>query len=199
MNAAPHLSQPQISHSSIPPSQQYQSYMDHQTSSVPPIAYHSPQASTQPMTEFPQMESGLVVHVFTQGDDLIACLNKAMAFLSASRFPSTNNKLITSFNTRNYATIQDDKGNATSSGGNNAEGQVRVVKCYNCQGEGHMARQCTKPKRPRNDTWFKEKAMLAEVQESCQILDEEQLAFLADPGIPDGQAAQTTILNTVAF
>nr|GEV65983.1 hypothetical protein [Tanacetum cinerariifolium] len=29
--------------------------------------------------------------------------------------------------------------------------------------------------------------------------DEEQLAFLAYPGIPDGQAAQTTILNTVAF
>ncbi|GJQ91423.1 retrovirus-related pol polyprotein from transposon TNT 1-94 [Tanacetum coccineum] len=144
----------------------------------------------------------LVLHVFTQGDDLIACLNKAMAFLSAvaaSRFPSTNNKLRTSFNTRNYATIQDDKGNATSSGGNNAEGQARVVKCYNCQGEGHMARQCTKPKRPRNDTWFKEKAMLAEVQESCQILDEEQLAFLADPGIPDGQATQTTILNTAAF
>ncbi|GKC24953.1 hypothetical protein Tco_1027103, partial [Tanacetum coccineum] len=35
--------------------------------------------------------------------------------------------------------------------------------------------------------------------ESGQILDEEQLAFLADPGIPDGQAAQTTIPNNVAF
>ncbi|GKC68637.1 hypothetical protein Tco_1101235 [Tanacetum coccineum] len=41
--------------------------------------------------------------------------------------------------------------------------------------------------------------MLAEAQESGQILDEEQLAFLADPGIPDGQAAQTTIPNTAAF
>nr|GEZ53094.1 hypothetical protein [Tanacetum cinerariifolium] len=29
--------------------------------------------------------------------------------------------------------------------------------------------------------------------------DEEQLAFLTYPGIPDGQAAQTTILNTTAF
>ncbi|GJV57211.1 hypothetical protein Tco_1458216 [Tanacetum coccineum] len=37
-----HPSQPQINHSSIPPSQQYQSYMDHQTSSVPQITYHSP-------------------------------------------------------------------------------------------------------------------------------------------------------------
>ncbi|GJW14531.1 retrovirus-related pol polyprotein from transposon TNT 1-94 [Tanacetum coccineum] len=43
------------------------------------------------------------------------------------------------------------KGNATSSGGTNASGQARVVKCYNCQGEGHMARQCTQPKRHRND------------------------------------------------
>nr|GEW96192.1 hypothetical protein [Tanacetum cinerariifolium] len=32
------------------------------------------------------------------------------------------------------------KSNAASSGGNNASGQERVVKCYNCQGEGHMDR-----------------------------------------------------------
>ncbi|GJV72932.1 retrovirus-related pol polyprotein from transposon TNT 1-94 [Tanacetum coccineum] len=50
-----------------------------------------------------------------------------------------------------------------------------------------MARQCTKPKRPRNAAWFKEKAMLPEAQESGQILDEEQLAFLADLGILDRQ------------
>ncbi|GKF22787.1 hypothetical protein Tco_0075109 [Tanacetum coccineum] len=62
-----------------------------------------------------------------------------------------------------------------------------------------MARQCTQPKRPRNAAWFKDKAILAGAQESGQILDEEQLAFLADPGIPDGQAAQTTILNNAAF
>ncbi|GKD52364.1 hypothetical protein Tco_1281340 [Tanacetum coccineum] len=62
-----------------------------------------------------------------------------------------------------------------------------------------MARQCTQPKRPRNDAWFKEKAMLAEAQEAGQIFDEEQLAFLADPGIPDSKTAQTTIPNTAAF
>ncbi|GJT90696.1 hypothetical protein Tco_1079541 [Tanacetum coccineum] len=82
MNAGPYISQPQISHSSIPPSQQYQSYMDHETSSVPQSAYHSPPVSTQPMIEFPQLDLGLVVPVFTQGDDPIAYLNKAMAFLS---------------------------------------------------------------------------------------------------------------------
>ncbi|GKB46752.1 hypothetical protein Tco_0897505, partial [Tanacetum coccineum] len=56
-----------------------------------------------------------------------------------------------------------------------------------------------RPKRPRNIAWFKEKAMLAEAQEAGQILDEEQLAFLVDLGIPDSQVAQTTILNTDAF
>ncbi|GJW60170.1 integrase, catalytic region, zinc finger, CCHC-type containing protein, partial [Tanacetum coccineum] len=172
-----HSSQPQISHSSIPPSQQYQS---HQTLSIPQIAYTSPQPSTQPLTEFPQLDSGLVVPVFNQGDDPIACLNKAMAFLITVAFSSY-------------------KGNATSSWGNNTGGQARVVKCYNCQGEGHMARQCTQPKRPRNAAWFKEKAMLAKAQEAGQILDEEQLAFLTDLGIPNGQAVQTTIPNNVAF
>ncbi|GKA40636.1 retrovirus-related pol polyprotein from transposon TNT 1-94 [Tanacetum coccineum] len=148
--------------------------------------------------EFHANEVRFAAPVFSPGDDPIACLNKAMAFLTAvasSRFPTTNNQLRTSSNPRNQATIQDDrvtvqqvqgrqgqnysgttyKGNATSSRGNTTSGQARVVKCYNCQGEGHMARQCTQPKRPRNVAWYKEKAMLAEAQEAGQILDEEQL------------------------
>ncbi|GKD30304.1 integrase, catalytic region, zinc finger, CCHC-type containing protein [Tanacetum coccineum] len=194
MYPPPRLSKLQISYSSVPPSQQYQPHIDHQTSSISPISYNSPQSSTQPMTEFPQMDSSLVVPMFNQGDDPIACLNKAMAFLTAvasSRLPLTNNQLRTSSNSRNKATIQDGrvtvqqvqgrqgqiyggtsyKGNATSFGGNNAGGQRRVVKCYNCQGEGHMDRQCTQPKRPRYATWFKEKEMLVKAQESIQILD----------------------------
>nr|GEW48159.1 hypothetical protein [Tanacetum cinerariifolium] len=166
-------------------------------------------------------DSGFAVPVFSHGDDLISCLNKAMAFLTtidSSKFLSTNNQLKTSSNTRNQATIQDGKvtvqpvqgrqgqnysgttykGNATSSKGNTTNGQARVVKCYNCQGEGRMARQCTQPKRQRNVAWYKEKTMLAEAQEARQILDEEQLAFLADPIIPAGQA-QTIIPHNAAF
>ncbi|GKC22003.1 retrovirus-related pol polyprotein from transposon TNT 1-94 [Tanacetum coccineum] len=182
----------------------------------------SHQPSTQPLTEFPQLDSSLVVPMFNQGDDPITCLNKAMDFLTdvaSSRFPSTNNQLRASSNPRNQATIQDGgvtvqqvqgrqgqsyagnsyKGNATSSGGNNTRGHARVVKCYNCQGECHMARQCTQPKRSMNVACFKEKVMLAEALEAGQILDEEQLEFLADPGILNGQAVQTTIPNTAAF
>ncbi|GJZ11888.1 integrase, catalytic region, zinc finger, CCHC-type containing protein [Tanacetum coccineum] len=61
---------------------------------------------------------------------------------------------------------EEEDPNATSYGGNNASGQARVVKCYNCQGEGHMARQCTQPKRPRNAAWYKDKAMLAEAHKN---------------------------------
>ncbi|GKE80712.1 integrase, catalytic region, zinc finger, CCHC-type containing protein [Tanacetum coccineum] len=144
------------------------------------------------MTESPFGNSDCVVPVFSLGNDLISCLNKAMTFLTtvaSSRLPSTNNQLRTSSNPRNQDTIQD--GRVTVQ-------QERVVKCYNCQGEGHMARQCTQPKRQRNAAWYKEKAMLAEAQEARQILDEEQLAFLADLGILAGQA-QTIIPHNAAF
>ncbi|GJR47875.1 hypothetical protein Tco_1315978 [Tanacetum coccineum] len=148
------------------------------------------------MTEFPLVDSGLAIPMFNQGDDLIACLNKAMAFLTAvasSRFPSTNNQLRTSSNPRNQATIQD--GRVTVQQVQGRQGQSYSGTSY----KGHMARQCTQPKRPRNTAWFKDKAMLAEAQEAGQILDEEQLAFLADPEIPDGQAVQTIIPKIDAF
>nr|GEV26183.1 ribonuclease H-like domain-containing protein [Tanacetum cinerariifolium] len=52
------------------------------------------------------------VQLLMQGDDLIACLNKAVAFLTAvasSRFPLSNNQLRTSSNLRNQATIKDGR------------------------------------------------------------------------------------------
>ncbi|GKD17784.1 hypothetical protein Tco_1206942 [Tanacetum coccineum] len=170
--------------------------MNHQTLTVPQVilqvAFQSPQAPIQLMTESPFMDSGFAVPVFSLGDDPIACLNKAMDFLTivaSSRFPSTNNQLRTSSNPRNQATIQDSrvtvqqvqgrqgknysgtiyKSNVTSSRGNTTSGQARV-----------------------------EKAMLVEAHVVGQILDEEQLAFLADPGIPASQT-QTVIPHNAAF
>nr|GEV88862.1 retrovirus-related Pol polyprotein from transposon TNT 1-94 [Tanacetum cinerariifolium] len=61
-----------------------------------------------------------------------------------------------------------------------------------------LLRQCTQPKRPKNAAWFKEKTMLAKAQEVGQILDEEQLSFLADPRIPADQA-QIIIPHNAAF
>ncbi|GKA21321.1 hypothetical protein Tco_0731749 [Tanacetum coccineum] len=119
--------------------------MNHQTSTVPQIAYQSPHVSIQPMTESPLVDSGFAILIFSLGDNPIAYLNKAMAFLTvvaSSRFPSSNNELRTSSNPRNQATIQYGrvtmqqvqgsqgqsysgtgyKSNATSSEGNNASG-----------------------------------------------------------------------------
>ncbi|GJY65544.1 retrovirus-related pol polyprotein from transposon TNT 1-94 [Tanacetum coccineum] len=67
----------------------------------------------------------------------------------------------------------------------NSSSQAKVVKCYNCQGKGHMARQCTQPKRKRDDSWFKDKVLLVQAQANGQILHKEELSFLADLGIAE--------------
>nr|GEX92209.1 integrase, catalytic region, zinc finger, CCHC-type, peptidase aspartic, catalytic [Tanacetum cinerariifolium] len=43
--------------------------------------------------------------------------------------------------------------------GNNLGKQMTVV-CYSCKGEGHMSKQCTKPKRKRDAAWFKDKYVI---------------------------------------
>nr|GEV15297.1 hypothetical protein [Tanacetum cinerariifolium] len=62
-----------------------------------------------------------------------------------------------------------------------------------------MARQCTQPKQLRNATWYKDKVMLAKAHEARQVLDEDQLTFLTDPGVLYGQAVKTIIPNNAAF
>ncbi|GJV16302.1 hypothetical protein Tco_1361625 [Tanacetum coccineum] len=126
--------------------------------------------------------TGLAVPTFFPSDDLIACMNKAMTFLSAvftPRYPSTNNQLRSFSNLRNQATVQDGRvtvqqvqgrqgqsvvssgsqGNALGLRGNTLS-HAKVIKCYN-----------------------------------CQELDEEQLAFLADFRVANGQVAQKITHN----
>ncbi|GKC85492.1 hypothetical protein Tco_1141209 [Tanacetum coccineum] len=62
-----------------------------------------------------------------------------------------------------------------------------------------MSRQCTKPKRKRDDSWFKEKVLLVQAQAHGQILNEEELDFLEDPDIPEGQSTQTVITHNAAY
>nr|GFB74764.1 hypothetical protein [Tanacetum cinerariifolium] len=47
-----------------------------------------------------------------------------------------------------------------TSGSGRASGKQRVIICYNRKGEGHMSKQCTKPKRKRDAEWFKDKVLL---------------------------------------
>nr|GEZ50562.1 integrase, catalytic region, zinc finger, CCHC-type, peptidase aspartic, catalytic [Tanacetum cinerariifolium] len=58
-------------------------------------------------------------------------------------------------------------------------GHARTVKCYNCNGNGHIAQNCTLPKRPQNSEYFKDKMLLMQAQENEVALDAEQLLFLA--------------------
>ncbi|GKA70501.1 integrase, catalytic region, zinc finger, CCHC-type containing protein [Tanacetum coccineum] len=74
-------------------------------------------------------------------------------------------------------------GNTRSQGNqNNGQGvnNQRKVICYNCREEGHVARQCKEPKRPKDSLWHQDKAMLLQAKEKGAVLDAEAEAFLAD-------------------
>nr|GEV39059.1 hypothetical protein [Tanacetum cinerariifolium] len=131
-------------------------------------------------------------------EDLIENLTNTLALLTQSYrtfLPQTNNQLRTSSNARNQATVQDGRvGQARPS-------QARTVKCYNCNGTGHIARNYTQPKQPQNSEYFKDKMLLMQAQENGVALDAEQLLFLAsghdnafDDDI-DEQPAQDLALN----
>nr|GEV73770.1 uncharacterized mitochondrial protein AtMg00810-like [Tanacetum cinerariifolium] len=78
----------------------------------------------------------------------------------------------------------------------------RVIVCYNYKGEGHMSKQYTKPKRKRDKAWFKDKVLLVQAQANGQVLHEEELEFLADPGISETQSThdlQNDLQNNSSF
>ncbi|GJV34923.1 hypothetical protein Tco_1407400 [Tanacetum coccineum] len=163
-------------------SPQYGSFhsIQHYSTTYPSI----PSAITYLSTTHPNAYSSivhqdaLVVPVFKQGDDPIDAINKMMSFMSivvTSRFPTTNNQLRNSSNPRQQETIHD---------GRNNSGQLRIVS-FNCQGEGHMARQYPKTKRKTDATWFRDKVLLVEAQGSGKVLNEEELEFLADPRVAE--------------
>nr|GEW91155.1 hypothetical protein [Tanacetum cinerariifolium] len=283
------------------PSNDYQSSIHHNvyssSPSIPQLEY-APTVNHQPQQrEFPQLDSGLTVPVFKQGDDPIDAINHMMSFLLVvvtSRYPTTNNQLRNSSNPRQQAIINDGRvtlqpvqerqfflllvllgpthqeqigaimGNkrllfvTTAKGkdtcpnsaqnlkrnrmmlglrikfsyqandldtyGSNCDelntvkvdlianlphyGSNVLVGVYNPdnidnnminQKEGHMSKQCTKPKRKRDDSWFKDKVLLVQAQANGQILHEKELALLADPRIVEAQPTQIVITHNAAY
>nr|GEZ19468.1 hypothetical protein [Tanacetum cinerariifolium] len=64
------------------------------------------------LPEFSQLDSGLTIPVFKQGNNPIDAINHMMSFLSVvvtSRYPTTNNQLRNSSNPRQQATINDGR------------------------------------------------------------------------------------------
>nr|GEX68655.1 hypothetical protein [Tanacetum cinerariifolium] len=173
----------------------------------------------QHSSEYSPPETGLVVPVFQKGDDPIDAINHMMSFLTVvvtSRYHDTNNQLKTSSNPRQQATINNGRvtiqpiqgrqnfvstgsSRPFTSGSGGAPGKQRVIVCYNCKGEGHMSKQCTKPKRKRDAEWFKDKVRLVQAEANGQVLQEEELDFLADPGTTESLSNQTVTTNNAAY
>nr|GEU95516.1 retrovirus-related Pol polyprotein from transposon TNT 1-94 [Tanacetum cinerariifolium] len=148
-------------------------------------------------------------------DDPIDAINHMMSFLTAvvtSQYPPTNNQLRNSSNPRQQSTINNGRVTVqpiqerhtslaagtsrtytSGASGKNFRKQ-RTVVCYNYKGEGHMSKQCTKPKRKRDESWFMDKMLLVQAQANKKILHEEELVFLADLGIGEAQTTQNVAL-----
>nr|GEW27185.1 reverse transcriptase domain-containing protein [Tanacetum cinerariifolium] len=62
-----------------------------------------------------------------------------------------------------------------------------------------MSKQCTKPKRKRDEAWFKDKVLLVQAQANRQVLQEEELEFLVDLGIVETSSTQYVITNNAAY
>nr|GEY63548.1 hypothetical protein [Tanacetum cinerariifolium] len=90
-----------------------------------------------PSSSMPHVEYASAVYQQEEGkpyDDPIDAINHMMSFLTS---------VVTS---RPYTS----RPSGTS-------GKQRVIMCYNFKGEGHMSKQYTKPKRRRDEQWFKDK------------------------------------------
>ncbi|GKD87089.1 retrovirus-related pol polyprotein from transposon TNT 1-94 [Tanacetum coccineum] len=156
------------------------------TSIVDPLAYvaHTTSAPvlSSPSTPSPQPTAQ------SPNDALMATMTQIANLLSGfqKQFPPTNNQLRTSSNSRTHATVHDGhivtepiQRKAPGNVGNTGARGKKVI-CYNCRGEGHVARQCKEPKRKMDSQYFKDKALLMEAKEKGDVLDAEAEAFLAD-------------------
>ncbi|GJU90057.1 retrovirus-related pol polyprotein from transposon TNT 1-94 [Tanacetum coccineum] len=150
------------------------------TSIVDPLAYvaHTTSAPTlsSPSTPSPQPTAQ------SPNDALMATMTQIANLLSGfqKQFPPTNNQLRTSSNSRTHATVHDGhivtepiQRKAPGNVGNTGARGKKVI-CYNCRGEGHVARQCKEPKRKMDSQYFKDKALLMEAKEKGDVLDVNQ-------------------------
>nr|GEX31747.1 hypothetical protein [Tanacetum cinerariifolium] len=104
---------------------------------------------------------------------------------------ATMNQIITKESVHRRAPGNKGKHAATRS-------QEKVVTCYNCRGQGHVAKECKEKKRAKDSQWFKDKALLMEAKKKGAILDAEVEAFLADVECTAPYAEPLAITTTTA-
>ncbi|GJZ01100.1 retrovirus-related pol polyprotein from transposon TNT 1-94 [Tanacetum coccineum] len=97
--------------------------------------------------------------------------------------------------------------------GSNSGKQRTVLYVYNCKGEGHMSKQCTKPKRKRDDSWFKDKVLLTVITHNaayqandleaydsdCDKLNTAKVAFMANLShyvMPSSEQSNAAVQNS---
>ncbi|GJY14064.1 retrovirus-related pol polyprotein from transposon TNT 1-94 [Tanacetum coccineum] len=81
----------------------------------------------------------------------------------------------------NYArgAVAAGNGGVQNRGGNTNPSQAKLIKYYNCNRIGHIARQCTHPKRPENSKYFKDKMLPMQDQENG-VAPTVQTMFMAN-------------------
>nr|GEY73744.1 hypothetical protein [Tanacetum cinerariifolium] len=153
------------------------------SSSAPPIAYAP---IDQQSSEYSPPEAGLVVLLRTSSNPRQqATINNGRVTIQPIQ------------GRQNFVSTGSSRPFTSGQGG--SPGKQRVITCYNCKGEGHMSKQCTKPRRKHDAEWFKDKVLLVQAQENGQVLQEEELEFLADPGTPESSSKQIVITNNASY
>nr|GEX91222.1 hypothetical protein [Tanacetum cinerariifolium] len=133
-----------------------------------------------------------------QVDCDVKATNIILQAVVTSRYPTTNNQLRNSSNPRQQATINDERvrlqpvqGRQISfatgttrtytprASGSNSRKQ-RTVICYIYKRKGHMSKQCTKPKKKQDDSWFKDKVLLTVITHNAAYQADDLDAYDSD-------------------
>nr|GEY67275.1 hypothetical protein [Tanacetum cinerariifolium] len=200
------------------PSNNFQSSVNHKvynpSSSFPQVEY-APAVHQQ--SNFSQPDIGLVVLVFKKGDDPIDAINHMMSFLTAGRQSSMTagmsrqytsgpsgtsgkQRVIVCYNCKSegHMSKQCIKPNRKRDEAwfkdkyvvtDNAAYQADDLEAYNSDCDEINS----------DEAWFKDKVLLVQAQANGQVLHEEELEFLADPGIEETQCTQYVVTDNAAY
>nr|GEY51001.1 hypothetical protein [Tanacetum cinerariifolium] len=146
-------------------------------------------SSVHQQSNFSQPDSGLIVPGFQKGDDLIDAINHMMSFLTAVvTYRVTIQPIQGGQNSLAASTLRPY---TSGPSGNNLR-KHRTVVCYNCKGEGHKSKQCTKPKRKKDEAWFKDKIVL---MANLSHYGSDNLAEVHNPDKVINQAVQAMLIS----